>query len=103
VGEGSGAEQLDLHQTVEIRSVLIKSRPPDLGRTPEIQQPVTGHGCSGAARPSARSRRRRGDGHGGALGAWGRVQARSGRHGELDRGHHTGAEAPESAEHGEAG
>jgi hypothetical protein len=51
----------------------------------------------------ARSHRRRGDGHGGALGARGKAQARSGRHGELDRGHHVGVGALESAGHGEAG
>jgi hypothetical protein len=53
--------------------------------------------------PATKSRRRRGDGHGGALEAWGMVQACSGRHGELDRGHHAGAGAPQSAGHGEAG
>jgi hypothetical protein len=41
-----------------------------------------------------------GDSHGGALGAWGKTRARSGRHGELDRGHHAGAGAPKGAEHG---
>jgi hypothetical protein len=40
-----------------------------------------------------------GDGHDGALGAWGNTQARSWRHGELDRGHHADAGAPEGAEH----
>jgi hypothetical protein len=40
-----------------------------------------------------------GDGHSGALGAWGKTRARSGRHGKLDCGHHTGAGAPEGAEH----
>jgi hypothetical protein len=30
-----------------------------------------------------------GDGHGGALGAWGKTRARSVRHGELDCGHNT--------------
>jgi hypothetical protein len=44
-----------------------------------------------------------GDGHGGALGAWGIARARLGRHGKLDRGYHDGARAPEDAEHGEAG
>jgi hypothetical protein len=31
-----------------------------------------------------------GDGHGGALGAWGKTRGRLGRLGELDRGHNTG-------------
>jgi hypothetical protein len=44
-----------------------------------------------------------GDGHDGALGARGKAQARSGRHGKLDRGHYAGARALESAGHGEAG
>jgi hypothetical protein len=43
-----------------------------------------------------------GDGHGGALGAWGKTQARSGRHGELDSGHLAGAGALKGAEHGGA-
>jgi hypothetical protein len=42
------------------------------------------------------------NGHAGALGTWGRAQARSGRPGELSPGRITGAGAPESAEHGEA-
>jgi hypothetical protein len=42
------------------------------------------------------------NGHGRALGAWGRAQARSGRPGELSPGHNTGAGEPESVEHGEA-
>jgi hypothetical protein len=37
-----------------------------------------------------------GGGHGGALGTRGKAQARLGRHGKLDRGHHAGAGAPES-------
>ena len=51
VGEGSGSEWLVLHRTIVIRSILIKSRPPDLGWTSEIQRPATGNGCSGAALP----------------------------------------------------
>jgi hypothetical protein len=43
-----------------------------------------------------------GDSHGGALGAWGKTQACSGRHGELDHGHHAGSGEPEGAEHGGA-
>jgi transposase len=43
-----------------------------------------------------------GDGRGMALGVWGRAQACLRRFGELSRGRNTGAEAPESAEHGEA-
>jgi hypothetical protein len=49
---------------------------------------------------AARSRQRRGDDHDGVLGAWEKTRARSRRHGELDRGHNTGAGAPEGAEHG---
>jgi hypothetical protein len=41
------------------------------------------------------------NGHGRALGAWGRAQARSGRPGELNPRRNTGAGALESAEHGE--
>jgi hypothetical protein len=43
-------ERSDLDRTAEIRLALIKSKPPDLGRTPEIQQPVAGHESGGAAR-----------------------------------------------------
>jgi hypothetical protein len=50
-GEGSGSERLDLHRTVEIRLVLIRSRLPDLGWTSEIQRSATGLGCGGAAPP----------------------------------------------------
>jgi hypothetical protein len=42
-----------------------------------------------------------GNSHGTALGTWGRTQARSGRHGEHDRGHNAGAGAPEGAERDE--
>jgi hypothetical protein len=42
-------------------------------------------------------------GHGGALEAWGLAQARSGLSGGLGHGPHTGAGAPESADHGKAG
>jgi hypothetical protein len=41
-----------------------------------------------------------GDGHGGALGAWGRTQARSVRQGEHNYGHNANVEAPEGAERG---
>jgi hypothetical protein len=47
--------------------------------------------------------RTEGDGHSEALGVWGIARARSGRSEEPDRGHHTGAGAPESAGHDEAG
>jgi hypothetical protein len=50
-GEGSRSERLDLHQTIVIRLVLIRSRSPDLGCTSEIQWPTTGLGCGGTARP----------------------------------------------------
>jgi hypothetical protein len=36
-----------------------------------------------------------GNDHDRALGTWGRTRARSGRHGERDRGHNAGAGAPE--------
>jgi hypothetical protein len=42
-------ERSDLDRRAEIRSALIKSKPPDLRRTPEIQQPVAGHERGGAA------------------------------------------------------
>jgi hypothetical protein len=44
-------EQPDLDRRAEIRSALIKSRPPDLGRTPKIQQPIAGRGRGGVAQP----------------------------------------------------
>jgi hypothetical protein len=50
-GERERGERLDLDQRAEIRSALIKSKPQDLGRTPEIQQPIAGHGRGGATRP----------------------------------------------------
>jgi hypothetical protein len=52
--------------------------------------------------PAARSRRRRGDGHDGALGVWGIARARSGRSGEPSHGRKTDMGATEGAEHGEA-
>jgi hypothetical protein len=47
---GEGGERSDLDRRAEIRSALIKSKPQDLGRTPEIQQPMAGHERGGAAR-----------------------------------------------------
>jgi hypothetical protein len=41
---------LDLDRRAEVRSALIKSKPPDLGRTPEIQRLVAERGRGGAAR-----------------------------------------------------
>jgi hypothetical protein len=62
-GEGSGTEQLDLHQMVEIRSVLIKSdhqisdgRPRSNSRRPVM-------GAVAPLDPATRSRRRRGGRH----------------------------------------
>jgi hypothetical protein len=43
-----------------------------------------------------------GDGHDRALRVWGRAQACSGQSGKLSHERNTGAEAPESAKHGEA-
>jgi hypothetical protein len=43
----------------------------------------------------------KGNGHGGALGTWGKTQAHSGQSGEHDCGHNASAEAPEGAERGE--
>jgi hypothetical protein len=51
MGEGESGERLDLNRRAEIKSSLIKSRSPDLGRMLEIQQPIAGHGRGGAARP----------------------------------------------------
>jgi hypothetical protein len=63
-GKGNGPERLDLHRTVEIRSVLIKSRPPDLGWMSEIQRPArSGRPVLSAVAlldPAARFHRRRG-------------------------------------------
>jgi hypothetical protein len=56
MGEGESEERSDLDWRAQTRSAPIKSKPPDLRRTPEIQQPVARHECGGAAR----SRRRRG-------------------------------------------
>jgi hypothetical protein len=50
-------------------------------------------------RSSLRSCRRRGGQPQRALEALGKARARSGRHGELDRGHNADAGAPEGAEH----
>jgi hypothetical protein len=50
MGEGEREEWSDLDRRAEIRSALIKPKPSDLGRTPEIQQPGTGHERGGAAR-----------------------------------------------------
>jgi hypothetical protein len=90
----------------EIRSVLIKPRPPDLGWTSEIQRPASsGRPVLSAAAPlvpTARSHRRRGHDHDKALGAWGRTRAHSGRHDGLNHGHNTGAGAPEGAKRGGA-
>jgi hypothetical protein len=35
-GEGKRERRLDLDQRAAIRSTLVKSKPPNLGRTPEI-------------------------------------------------------------------
>ena len=65
MGEGSGSGRLGLHQTVEVRLVLIKSWQPDLGWTSEIHRPArSGWRVLGAAVPldlAAGSRWRRGE------------------------------------------
>jgi hypothetical protein len=43
-------ENSDLDRAAGIRSGLIKSRPPNLRRTPEMQRSATSHGYGGAAR-----------------------------------------------------
>jgi hypothetical protein len=43
-------ERSNLDRRTENRSALIKSKPPDLGRTLEIQQPGAGPERGGAAR-----------------------------------------------------
>jgi hypothetical protein len=48
-GEGESEERSDLDRRAEIRSGVIKSRPLDLRRTPEIQRLATGHGCGSTA------------------------------------------------------
>jgi hypothetical protein len=40
------------------------------------------------------------DGHGRALGDWGKARAHSGRHGGLKSGHNVGTGAPEGAQRG---
>jgi hypothetical protein len=47
---GKSGERSDLDRRAEIRSALIKSKSPNLGRTPKIQQPLVGPEHSGAAR-----------------------------------------------------
>jgi hypothetical protein len=47
---GERGEQSDLDRRAEVRSALIKSKPPNLGRTPEIQRLVAGRGRGGATR-----------------------------------------------------
>jgi hypothetical protein len=88
----------------EVRSVLIKLRPPDLEWTSGIQrQARSGWPVLIAAAPlvsTARSRRRREHGHDEGLGDWGRAQAHLGQHGGLNRGYNADAEAPEDAERG---
>jgi hypothetical protein len=60
VGEGESGEQSDLDRRAEIRSAPIKSKSLDLGRTPEIQQPVVGHERGGATRSQNAAERSRG-------------------------------------------
>jgi hypothetical protein len=47
---GESGERSDLDRRAEIRYALIKSKPPDLGQTPDIQQPAVGPERGGAAR-----------------------------------------------------
>jgi hypothetical protein len=83
---------------------MIKSKPPDLGRTPEIQRLAAGRGWRWRRSVSRRGLAGdEGDDHGEALGVWGIARARSGRSDEPDRGHHAGAGALESTGQGEAG
>jgi hypothetical protein len=97
-------ERSDLDRKAEIRSALIKPKSSDLGQTPEIQQPGTGHELGGAARSRDEgSSKTKGDDHDEALGVWGIARTRLGRSAEPDRGHHAGAGAPESVGHGESG
>jgi hypothetical protein len=95
---------LDLYRTVEIRSVLVKSRPPDLRWTSEIQRSArSGRPVLSAVAPLDPRRGVAGnkeDGHGRALEDWGKAQARLGRHGGLNRGHSAGAGALEVTERG---
>jgi hypothetical protein len=61
------SERPGLQRAAEIRSIIIKPRPPDFGWTSGIQQPEQlGRPVLSAALPlipTARSRRRRGDDH----------------------------------------
>jgi hypothetical protein len=65
-GEGEREGRSDLDQRAGIRSVRLKSKPPDLGRTPEIQRPGAGPERDGATwsrgegSPETRGQTRRG-------------------------------------------
>jgi hypothetical protein len=101
---GERGERSDLDWRAEIRSALIKSKPPDLRQTPEIQRLATGRGWRWRRSVSRRGLAGdEGDDHGEALRVLGIARARSGRSDDPDRGHHAGAGALESAGHGEAG
>jgi hypothetical protein len=87
-----------------IGSAPIKSKPPDLGRTPEIQQPVVGHERGGATRSRGRrggrpQRGSRGLGKGsGAFGATRRTQPWASRRRGSTRGHRTRQKGPAAAQ-----
>jgi hypothetical protein len=57
-------------------STLLKSKPPNLGRTPEIQRPGAGHERGGAAWSRGEGSPETKGTASGALGAYGEGQAR---------------------------
>jgi hypothetical protein len=65
-----------------------------------IQRPGAGHERGGAARSRGEGSPETRGGHGEALGAKGKGQARSGQPGEHDRGRRTGTGASENADRG---
>ncbi|PWZ27268.1 hypothetical protein Zm00014a_009481, partial [Zea mays] len=103
---GSGPGPLDLRRTARIRLGLIKTGPPDLGRTVGIGWPAWASPTAswgGGARP--RGGGLTGDeGRGRLAGLWGDLSGREGwgGHGESSGGVWVGAGAPEGAVHGGA-
>jgi hypothetical protein len=98
------SERPDLQWAAEIRLVLFKPRPLDLGWTFGIQRLAwLGWPVLSVAAPlvsAARSHRRRGHNHNKGLGDWGKTRAHSGRHGGLNPRHNAGAGELEGVERG---
>jgi hypothetical protein len=64
---GEREERPNIDRRAGIRSVQLKSKPPDLGRTPEIQRPGLDLNAVAPLGPTTWARWRRGGGHGEAL------------------------------------